>query len=116
MNRVTFDPARLQTPVTLLYDGTNAESAHEVEFLKSKNRNDVLVFVDLSSPADSAAEYGVNAADVSRQLHARDAAGEVYVGIDALYAAHAAVGLGSWFAMCRVPGFLSVGTGIGPNK
>jgi len=115
MQTMTFDPNKLQPPVTMLFDGTNAASVHEIEFLKSRNKDARLEFVDLSAAAASAGNYGVSAAAVKAQLHARDAAGQVVVGNDALYAAHAAIGLASWFEMCRLPGFLSVGTGIGPK-
>lgn len=115
MKNVTFDPGKLQTPVAVLYDSTNAASLHEIEFLKSKNKDSKLEFVDLAESAASASDYGVSAAAVKQQLHARDASGQVFAGNDALYAAHVAVGLGNWFEMCRLPGFLSVGTGIGPK-
>ena len=115
MKNLTFDPGQLQTPVVVLYDSSDAASLGEVEFLKSKNNDSKLAFVDLSAAADSAGDYGVSAAAVKQQLHARDAYGQVFAGNDALYAAHVAVGLGNWFEMCRLPGFLSVGTGIGPE-
>jgi len=115
MTKVIFEPGKLQTPVTVLYDSTNAASAHEIAFLKSKNKNGKLEFVDLAAAAASATGYGVSAAAVKEQLHARDASGQVFTGTDALFAAHAAVGLANWFEMCRLPGFLSVGTGIGPK-
>lgn len=116
MKKMTFDPSKLETPLTVLYDSSNAASVHEIEFLKAKNMDGKLEFVDLSASADRATDYGVNAEEVKQQLHARGASGQVVAGIDALYAAHAAVGLGSWFEMCRLPGFLSVGTGIGPKR
>jgi predicted DCC family thiol-disulfide oxidoreductase YuxK len=115
MKTVTFDPSKLQTPVVVLHDSTNAASLHEVEFLKSKNKDSMLEFVDLAESVDRASDYGVSAAAVKQQLHARDASGQVFAGNDALYAAHVAVGLGNWFEMCRLPGFMSVGTGIGPK-
>jgi len=115
MKTSTFDPSKLKTPVSMLYDSTNAASVHEVEFLKTKNKDSRLKFVDLAESADSASDYGVSTEAVNEQLHARDASGVVFVGNDALYAAHAAIGLANWFAMCRLPGFLSVGTGIGPK-
>lgn len=115
MTQMTFDPNKLQTPVTVLYDSTNIASVREVGFLKTKNSNGKLEFVDLAASAGSAEKYGVSAAAVQEKLHARDASGQVFAGIDALYAAHAAVGLANWFEMCRLPGFLSVGTGIGPK-
>jgi predicted DCC family thiol-disulfide oxidoreductase YuxK len=115
MKKTTFDPDTLKPPVTVLYDSHNAASLHEVKFLQSKNRDSVLAFVDLSASVDSADEFGVSVAAAKQQLHARDASGQIFAGIDALYAAHAAVGLANWFEMCRLPGFLSVGTGIGPK-
>lgn len=115
MKKMTFDPGKLQLPLTIIYDGTNAESDHEVGFLKSKNKDSKLEFVDLDALADRASDYGVSAEAVKQQVHARNADGQVFAGIDALYAAHAAVGLAHWFEMCRLPGFLSVGTGIGPQ-
>jgi len=115
MKTTTFDPSKLQTPLTVLYDSTNAASVHEVGFLKSKNSDHRLEFVDLAESADSASDYGVSDEAVKQQLHARDASGVVFAGTEALFAAHAAIGLANWFKMCRLPGFLSVGTGIGPK-
>jgi len=115
MKATTFDPGNLQTPVTMLYDSNNAASVHEIAFLKSKNKDGKLVFVDVSASAGSTDEFGVSTEEAKRQLHARDASGLVFAGTDALFAAHAAVGLANWFEMCRLPGFLSVGTGIGPK-
>lgn len=116
MKAMTFDPGNLQTPVTVLYDSHNAASVHEVEFLKSKNKDSKLAFVDLSASTDTAGEFGVSAEAAKQQLHARDASGQVFAGNDALYAAHTALGLANWFEMCRLPGFLSVGTGIAPKR
>jgi predicted DCC family thiol-disulfide oxidoreductase YuxK len=115
MKEMTFDPGKLQAPVTVLYNSANAASLHEVDFLKTKNSGGQLAFIDLSASVDSAGEFGVSVEEAQQQLHARDASGQLFAGNDALYAAHAAVGLASWFEMCRLPGFLSVGTGIGPK-
>lgn len=114
MTKTIFDPNKVQTPVTVLYDSSNAESVNEVRFLNTKNKDGKLTFVDLAAVDARAADYGVSEAKVKQQLHARDASEQVFVGIDGLYAAHAAIGLASWFEMCRLPGFLSVGTGIAP--
>lgn len=116
MKKMTFDPRKVQAPVAVLYDSSNAASVHEVEFLKSKNKDGKLEFVDLSTSAENASDYGVSAESVKEQLYARDASGQVVAGNDALFAAHAAIGLAAWFEMCRLPGFLSVGTGIGPKR
>jgi len=37
MKKMTFDPSKLETPLTVLYDSSNAAGIHEIEFLKSKN-------------------------------------------------------------------------------
>jgi predicted DCC family thiol-disulfide oxidoreductase YuxK len=116
MKKMTFDPDKLQAPVTVIYDSRDAASVGEVTFLESKNKDGVLAFVDLSASADRAGDYGVSAEAVQEQMHARDASGQLFAGNEALYAAHAAVGLAAWFEMCRLPGFRSVGTGIGPKN
>ena len=115
MKKITFNPGKLQTPVTVLYDSNNASSVHEIEFLRSRNKDNMLAFVNLSAARASAGDFGVSEELAKQQLHARDASGQVFAGIDALYAAHTAIGLANWFEMCRLPGFLSVGTGIGPT-
>ena len=116
MTTTTFDPSELKTPVTVIYDGTNAAADHETRFLQSKNRDDKLKFVDLATSSETADDYGLSAAAMKEKLVARDASGEIFTGTDALYAAHAAIGLAAWFEMCRLPGFLSVGTGIRPKS
>ena len=116
MEKLNIDPGKLQMPVTVLYDSHHAASLLEAEFLKSKNKDSKLVFIDLSASIDSAGEFGVSIEEAKQQLHARDASGQVFAGKDALHAAHAAVGLANWFEMCRLPGLLSVGTGIGPKS
>jgi len=115
MKTTAFDPDKLQTPVTVFYDGTHVASVHEVEFLKSKNSDGRLEFIDLAQSPESASDYAISAEAVRQQVYARDASGLIVAGNDALFAAHAAVGLTHWFEMCRLPGFLSVGTGIGPK-
>ena len=115
MKAWSFDLNKLQAPVAVFYDGGDAASAHEITFLQGKNSDNKLEFVDVASSPHRAADYGVSAAVVGNRLYARDASGQVMTGIDALFAAHAVIGLAAWFVMCRLPGFLSVGTGIGPK-
>jgi predicted DCC family thiol-disulfide oxidoreductase YuxK len=115
MKSVSFDSKNLSIPVMLLYDASELAMAKEVAFLKSKNADNTLEFLDLSKTPDIAAEYGVGAEGLGGEFKARDASGQMLTGLDALFAAHAAIGLGAWFEMCRVPGFMSKGTGIGPQ-
>jgi predicted DCC family thiol-disulfide oxidoreductase YuxK len=115
MHIIKLNPSDVQPPVTLVYDSEDSAAAEEVRFLKSKNRESRLMFVDLSASDRSASDYGIDPATMKDGLAARDAADHVYTGLKAIYAAHMAIGLGAWFEMCRLPGFLSVGTGIRPE-
>lgn len=42
MKKMTFDPSKLETPVTVLFDSSNAVSTHEIRFLKSPVRRQLL--------------------------------------------------------------------------
>ncbi len=83
--------------ITVTYDSNNAVSAAEVRTLSKKNAGQ-LEFVDKAGAA----------------FETNDA-GKVASGHDALVVAYEAVGLGSYYHMCREPGFTCEGTGIGPQ-
>lgn len=116
MTNTKLDPRQAKTPVTVIFDGTNSAAKQEVRFLKSRNRDNNLLFVDLATDSESIEEYCVSADNMKEKLIVQDAAGKVFCGNDALYTAHAAIGLAAWYEMCRLPGFLSVGTGIRPKN
>jgi predicted DCC family thiol-disulfide oxidoreductase YuxK len=116
MQDMKIDVNEIQTPLTVVYDGENSAISEEIRFLKSRNRDSKLIFVDLSVSAESGSEYGINPAAMKEKLVVHDTARHVFTGNKALYAAHSVIGLGSWFEMCRLPGFLSVGTGIRPKS
>lgn len=116
MTTSKFDPKSVKPPVTVIFDGSNDAAVHETRFLQSKNRDSMLAFVDLAASSASAEDFGADAATAKQKLFVRDADGQIFTGTDALYAAHTAIGLASWFEMCRLPGFLSVGTGIRPKS
>lgn len=115
MREKKLDPSEIKTPLSVVYDGTNDAIAEEIRFLKGRNKNGKLMFVNLAATSNDAGEYGVNPATMKEKLIVHDANGHVLTGNDALYAAHSVIGLGPWFEMCRLPGFMSVGTGIGPK-
>lgn len=81
----TFDPSKLETSVTVLFDSSNAASTHEIEFLKSKNTDGQLELVGLSASADRAAPYGASVEAVKQRLHACDASGQASVAAGLLY-------------------------------
>jgi predicted DCC family thiol-disulfide oxidoreductase YuxK len=116
MTDTKSDPRQAKRPVTVIFDGANTAAKQEVRFLKSRNRDNNLLFVDLATDSDSIEEYCVSAANMKEKLIVQDAAGKVFCGKDALYSAHAVIGLAAWYEMCRLPGLLSVGTGIRPKS
>ncbi|MEW8373384.1 MAG: hypothetical protein AB2722_05725 [Candidatus Thiodiazotropha sp.] len=116
MQDTKLDPSEIQTPLSVVYDGTDSAVAEEIRFLKSRNKESRLMFVATDAPAKGGSGQGGSSSALNGKLTVRDDANHAYTGLQALYAAHVAIGLGSWFEMCRLPGFLSVGTGIRPKE
>ncbi len=113
MSIYNFDPNTLKSPLTFIYNGANRRWTDEVAFIKSKDTANKLNYVDASKFDPGP---GVDATAVKSTPYLRDATGKVVTGLDAVYAAHNGIGFGPWFRFNRVPGFLSEGTGIGPEK
>lgn len=114
MSIYNFDPNTLKSPLTFIYNGANRRWADEAAFIRSKDTGKQLSFVDVAAGGD--AGPGVSADAVKFTPFARDAAGKVVSGLDAVYGAHHAIGFGPWFRFNRIPGFKSEGTGIVPEK
>jgi predicted DCC family thiol-disulfide oxidoreductase YuxK len=85
---LAFAPAY---PATLYYDGSCALCAGEMRNLMLRNGAGRLRFVDCS-PADFDAGPAPRAA-LMAAMHAQDAAGRIYTGIEAFRVAYGAVGL-----------------------
>jgi predicted DCC family thiol-disulfide oxidoreductase YuxK len=83
-----FSPAY---PLTLYYDGSCRLCSGEIRHLQARDRAGRLAFVDCS-PADFTGGPAPRAA-LMEAIHAVDAAGRVYVGVDTFRAAYAAAGL-----------------------
>ncbi|XZG69360.1 thiol-disulfide oxidoreductase DCC family protein [Chitinibacteraceae bacterium HSL-7] len=81
------------TRYTLYYDRACPLCRAEIHRLKQLDRYDVLELVDASA-AGFIAPAGVSVAELMARLHARDAAGNWLVGIDAIAAIYRAVGRG----------------------
>ena len=109
MNIYKFDPKTLQTPITFIYDGKNTRWSKEAAGIKEKNKDGKLKMVD--SSAAGADLGGIKADQVADHVFARDASGKVVTGVEAVHAAHHAVGFGSWFTLYRAPGFFCEGHG-----
>jgi len=106
MNIYAFDPNTLKAPLTFIYNGGNKRWSEEVHFVESRDSENKLIIVNA---ADAGADLGAGvSADAVKKIP--------FVRIDAVYAAHNAIGLGPWFKFNRIPGFYSEGTGIVPQK
>lgn len=114
MSIYNFDPNTLKSPLTFIYSSANRRWADEVAFIKSKDTDKKLTFVDVATGGD--AGPGISTDFVKQTPFARDASGKVVSGLDAVYSAHHAIGFGPWFRFNRIPGFKSEGTGIQPDK
>jgi predicted DCC family thiol-disulfide oxidoreductase YuxK len=86
--------------LTIYYDRSCPLCAHEMHTLLAHDRRGALRLIDSSAPeffdADAAAA-GISAAQMSTLIHARDAGGRWYIGVDVFVLAYRAAGL-TWIA------------------
>lgn len=85
-------------PLTLLYDAACPVCSLEMDHLRERDAAARLRFVDIAAPGFDAAAWGTTHAALDAELHAVCGDGSVLVGVPALRAAYAAVGLGWVFA------------------
>ena len=85
-------------PMTLLYDAECPVCSLEMDHLRQRDSAGRLRFVDIAAPGFDAAAWGTTYAALDAELHAVGADGQVLIGVPALRAAYAAVGLGWVFA------------------
>ena len=81
-------------PVVVLYDGACPVCVREKRFLAGRDRAGRLRFVDIATPGFDPRPYGTTRAAMMSRLHALRSDGTLAVGVDAVRAAYAAVGLG----------------------
>lgn len=84
----------IEYPVTLLYDSACPVCALEMDHLRQRDGAVRLRFVDIAAPGFDPAPWGATYAALDAELHAVCANGRVLIGMPALRAAYAAVGLG----------------------
>jgi predicted DCC family thiol-disulfide oxidoreductase YuxK len=83
-------------PLTIFYDRSCALCSHELHAIRDHDRRQRLRLIDCSPPAfhdEVAAAAGVSAFDLMHQIHARDAAGRWYRGVDVFILAYRAAGI-----------------------
>lgn len=90
--------------LTYLYDGACSVCASEVDRLRRRDAAGRLSLVDIASPSFDASAYGRSQHDLMARVHALGADGSVLVGMDAVRAVYAAVGLRWLVAPTAWPG------------
>jgi predicted DCC family thiol-disulfide oxidoreductase YuxK len=83
--------------LTLYYDGNCPFCSAEMRRLRSWDRHEKLVFVDITVPDFNPACLGVGMAELNREIYSKTADGKILVGIDTMLAAYTLVGKG-WLA------------------
>jgi predicted DCC family thiol-disulfide oxidoreductase YuxK len=73
---------------------------------RSRNSGGRLIFIDISSPRFDPTPYGFSKREFLRELHAIDAEGRVYLGVDAFRAIWKAFPGSGWFGV--IEGFVSL--------
>jgi predicted DCC family thiol-disulfide oxidoreductase YuxK len=81
-------------PLTLLYDGACPVCSLEMDHLRQRDDAGRLVFVDITAPGFEAGRWGTTQAELDAEMHGVTPQGAHLVGLVALRAAYAAVGLG----------------------
>jgi uncharacterized protein YbjT (DUF2867 family) len=90
-------------PLTLLYDGACPICVFEMRRLHGLDRAGRLAYCDIAAPGFDASRYGTTLEGMMGRMHAVAADGRLLVGMDAIRAAYAAVGLGWLLAPTRLP-------------
>ena len=91
--------------LVFLYDGACGICSAESERLRGWNRaRDTLTFVDISAEGFDPARYGRSMDELMGRVHAIPPEGSMLIGMDAIRAAYAEVGLGWLLAPTRWPG------------
>ncbi len=90
-------------PLTLLYDGDCEVCATEMSDLQARDRDQRLIFVDITQPRFDPHRYGAKLSELRAQIHAVRPDGRVLKGVSVLHVAYAAVGRGWMFAPVQWP-------------
>jgi predicted DCC family thiol-disulfide oxidoreductase YuxK len=81
-------------PLSLLYDAACPVCSLEMDHLRERNREGKLVFIDITAAGFDASAWGTSLAELNAEIHGVTPNGEHVIGLAALRAAYAAVGLG----------------------
>jgi len=79
MKRVVF-------PLKIFYDGGCQICSREMSHYRQKSDEEKLIFVDISTPDFSPGQYGLTQEEFMAEMHAVDASGHIFRGVDAFRA------------------------------
>lgn len=73
-------------PLKIFYDGNCRVCAREMAHYRRLSSDEKLVFIDISDPEFSPAQFGRTREEFMAELHVIDAEGQLYRGVDAFRA------------------------------
>ncbi len=76
------EPMSITCPLTIFYDGACGVCSTEISYYRSIADQRVQ-FIDIASVDFDAGEYGKTIDDFQKRLHARDAEGQYFTGVEA---------------------------------
>lgn len=73
-------------PLTVFYDGSCPVCFREIAHYRALNPGGRLDFIDISTASFDAEAWGLEPSALMRSMHVQDAAGRLYLGVDAFRA------------------------------
>ena len=90
--------------LTVYYDGKCGLCRREIEYYKRIAPRDIFLWQDIANDPAGLADLDVSQEEALRRLHARDAAGNVYVGVAAFIAIWQGLNYWRYLALiCKMP-------------
>lgn len=87
----------------LFYDGACPICSREMSYLKKRDKNNLISFVDISSPEFDPKKYNKSNDDFMKQIHARLPSGEIITGMEVFRQAYNRVGYGWLLFPTKLP-------------
>ena len=79
-------PLDVLYPLTVYYDGSCPVCSREIDRYRTLSQSDRLHFVDISAASFDAVALGLDPSALMKAMHARDAGGRLYLGVEAFRA------------------------------
>lgn len=86
-------------PLRIFYDGSCSLCTAKMELYRLKKHKGRLVFVDIGDPSFDPATYGIPMEAFMYEMHAIDAVGNLYRGVDAFRAIWQGLAPSTWYGL-----------------